>query len=35
MRVFIANFGRANRAWHGCLSGSTIAVMDDERLHGF
>lgn len=35
MRVFIANFGRANWAWPGCLSGSTIAVMDDERLHGF
>ena len=35
MRVFIANFGRANWAWPDCLSGSAIAVMDDERLHGF
>lgn len=33
--MFIANFGRANWAWPGCLSASTIAVMDDERLHGF
>lgn len=35
MRVYIANFGRANWAWPECLGRQAIAVMDDERIHRF
>lgn len=35
MKVFIANFGAANWAWKDCLQQSTIAVMDDVRVHPF
>lgn len=35
MRVYIANFGRANWAWPECLRRHSIAVMDDERIHRF
>ena len=35
MKVFIANFGAANWAWKDCLQRSTIAVMDDVRVHPF
>lgn len=35
MRVYIANFGRGNWAWPECLQTSTLAVMDDVRVHPF
>lgn len=35
MSVYIANFGRGNWAWPECLKTSTLAVMDDERVHPF
>ena len=35
MKVFIANFGTANWAWKDCLERSTIAVMDDVRVHPY
>jgi hypothetical protein len=35
MKVFIANFGAGNWAWKDCLQRSTIAVMDDVRVHPF
>lgn len=34
-RVYIANFGKGNWLWPDCLRLSTIAVMDDTRLHGY
>lgn len=35
MSVFIANFGRENYAWPGCLARSTIATMNEARVHPF
>ena len=35
MSVYIANFGRSNWAWLECLQTSTLAVMDDVRVHPF
>lgn len=35
MKVFIANFGASNWAWNDCLKRSTIAVMDDARVHPY
>ncbi len=35
MSVYIANFGRGNWAWPECLQTSTLAVMDDVRVHPF
>lgn len=35
MNVFIANFGTGNWAWKTCLEHSTIAVMDDVRVHPY
>jgi hypothetical protein len=35
MNVFVANFGTGNWAWKDCLQRSTIAVMDDVRVHPF
>lgn len=35
MKVFIANFGTGNWAWPDCLKRSSIAVMDDVRVHPF
>jgi hypothetical protein len=35
MRVYVANFGVGNWAWPECLRRSSIAVMDDDRVHGF
>jgi hypothetical protein len=33
VNVFIANFGTGNWAWKDGLQTSTIAVMDDVRVH--
>jgi len=35
MNVYIANFGTGNWAWKDCLQRSTIAVMDDVRVHPY
>jgi hypothetical protein len=35
MNVFIANFGTGNWAWKDCLQRSSIAVMDDVRVHPY
>jgi hypothetical protein len=35
MRVYVANFGVGNWAWPECLRKSSIAVMDDDRVHVF
>ena len=33
VKTFIANFGTENWAWKNCLERSSIAVMDDMRVH--
>jgi hypothetical protein len=35
MKVFIANFGRANQLWPACLKRSTVATFEDEDLRPF
>lgn len=35
MNVYIANFGKGNWAWPGCLKRPALAVMDDERVHPY
>ena len=35
MKVFIANFGRANYLWPTCLERGTIATVDDVDVHPF
>lgn len=36
MNVYIANFGKGNWAWPGCLKRrAALAVMDDERVHPY
>src|ERR1700724_2576741 len=35
MNVYIANFGTENWAWKNCLDRSSIAVMDDMRVHPY
>ena len=35
MRTYIANFGTENWAWGNCLQRSSIAVMDDLRVHPY
>jgi hypothetical protein len=35
MRVFIANFGRANYLWPECRERKSVAVLDDEDVHPF
>jgi hypothetical protein len=35
MKTFIANFGTENWAWKNCLERSSIAVMDDMRVHPY
>lgn len=35
MKVFIANFGRANFLWPTCLGRGTIATVDDGDVHPF
>ena len=35
MKVYIANFGRANSSWPDCLKRSTIAVLDGVNTHPF
>ncbi|HYG29865.1 MAG TPA: hypothetical protein VD887_06595 [Allosphingosinicella sp.] len=34
-RIFVANFGRENFEWPGCLAGGYIATMQDERAHAY
>jgi len=34
-RVYVANFGRENFEWRGCLNGSYVATMQDERVHRY
>jgi len=33
MRVYVANFGLENFEWPNCLKNSTVATMQDERVH--
>jgi len=35
MKTIIANFGTENWAWKNCLERSSIAVMDDMRVHPY
>jgi hypothetical protein len=35
MKVFIANFGQGNYLWPDCHRRSTVATIDDERVHPF
>ena len=35
MKTYIANFGTENWAWKNCLDRSSIAVMDDLRVHPY
>jgi len=35
MIVYIANFGQENYLWPACLSGDTIATIDNVKVHGF
>ncbi len=35
MRVFIANFGQSNYLWPKCLERSTVATINNERVHPF
>lgn len=35
MKIYVANFGTQNWAWKDCLRQSSIAVMDEIRVHQF
>lgn len=35
MKIFIANFGKANYLWPRCKKQATVATLDDEDLHPF